>query len=187
MVKLRNWYDVFSIKQSVNTASACSETFVEQCQMLPAGVILSNACDILRCKQFAHRKLDNLLLMMCRLYHGKGSICTEVHSVSDTSMAVFAPGDPTMLYCTTVQGVKLRSLRALPECADFCQAVDQCNLHAGTATGIGAVAVRSPVYLLTCTNMCRSSKQVRHSCSNVGRPCSKVRLGMLCHQRYDAV
>lgn len=59
-----------------------------------------------------------------RLYHNSGQVCTEVDSVSDTTMAIFAPGDATMLYCITPQGVKLRSLRALPECDSFCQTVD---------------------------------------------------------------
>ena len=50
-------------------------------------------------------------------------------------MAVFAPGDATMLYCITPQGVKLRSLRALPECTEYCESVDQHNPHASSVQG----------------------------------------------------
>ncbi|DBA85945.1 TPA: hypothetical protein ACH3X1_005486 [Trebouxia sp. C0004] len=60
-----------------------------------------------------------------RLYHDEGRHCTLLRWAEHAHKAVFVSGDPSMMYCTTSRGVSLLNLRALPECAAFCQASEQ--------------------------------------------------------------
>ena len=60
-----------------------------------------------------------------RLYHDQGGHCTLVEGAEHIHNAVFMLEDPSMMYCTTSRGVSLLNLKALPECAAFCQACEQ--------------------------------------------------------------
>ena len=87
-----------------------------------------------------------------RLYHDEGKHCTLVEWAEHIHKAVFMPGDPSMMYCTTTRGVTLLNLRALPECAAFCQAGEQ-KLRPTTAACKGN-AVRKQSTLRCTTGHC---------------------------------
>ncbi|DBA69744.1 TPA: hypothetical protein ACH3X2_14308 [Trebouxia sp. C0005] len=57
-----------------------------------------------------------------RLYHDQGRHCTLLDLAEHVLEVVFTPGDPSMMYCIRSRGISLLNLKALPECAAFCQA-----------------------------------------------------------------
>ncbi|DBA69748.1 TPA: hypothetical protein ACH3X2_14308 [Trebouxia sp. C0005] len=60
-----------------------------------------------------------------RLYHDQGRHCTLLDLAEHVLEVVFTPGDPSMMYCIRSRGISLLNLKALPECAAFCQAGEQ--------------------------------------------------------------
>jgi hypothetical protein len=60
-----------------------------------------------------------------RLYHDEGRHCTLLELAEHAHKVVFMSGDPSMIYCTSYRGVSLLNLKAIPECAAFCQACKQ--------------------------------------------------------------
>ncbi len=77
-----------------------------------------------------------------RLYHDEGRHCTLLELAEHAHKVVFMSGDPSMIYCISYRGVSLLNLKAMPECAAFCQACEQ-ELRPTTAAYKG-IAVQKP-------------------------------------------
>lgn len=79
----------------------------------------------------------SLLDVPFRIYHDRGSECTLVPTNQLERKAIFCPGDPTMLFCISSSEARLITLRAYPECSDFCNAVDK---SCGVATAVSGTS-----------------------------------------------